>query len=582
MATFPITVEANAKGVNKPGVGGPYKNGDYYYVFGTSTSDPSYLRVYRSLDLETWTQLDQPEDIGLSSPGITTILKQSGDGVWVFFCGTSGVLSAVPFDFGTLQWGAVEASSGISGPGTDFPDGLGALACCDVGGNVLLCAQLLLTPDVYERPYLGYTLFDGTWENVVYPLEYPDRVDLSDFDIYPLCVVNTGARTHVFSQIRMFHDVDYVSGLYHQVIGGGLERLLDEPYQELFSQGPFWCIWTGDKLRMIATAFDVPRNPNVMYAECPDADLLSPAWEEIEVPEETYDVFLAPDSRMFWALGDFSFHTAEWGGVNEEELGVSPSFNRLSLSAQADAGAYSLMFGGTLYFWSAFTPVPPGPVVVTQQPTTGGGTYFPRYLNLTLLETSLFRRFVLGLQPESWPVLSTFFTYPNEYDKCLAEELYHWENVDRFTYSCGRKPDCLVLPEGQWEEALRGSITFNPVGSVELPPVNTESVILSFRVPTGYDGLILAQFHQYTGPGFVDGSGDIVWRVRINGRYAKDMGNMLTQLGNNITQSPVAGGVQLRSGNLVEYIVEAPNTSGSVMPGYNILAGLHGVFYPRK
>lgn len=107
-------------------------------------------------------------------------------------------------------------------------------------------------------------------------------------------------------------------------------------------------------------------------------------------------------------------------------------------------------------------------------------------------------------------------------------------------------------------------------------------VVVSMRVPYGYDGVITAQFHGYT-QGFTEGSGDLEWRVRADGRYLRDCGDMQVTIGSPKQLSPIYGGLQLRSGNLVEYVVSAPNLSGLLPPPGtgNILAGLHGIFYPR-
>jgi hypothetical protein len=148
---------------------------------------------------------------------------------------------------------------------------------------------------------------------------------------------------------------------------------------------------------------------------------------------------------------------------------------------------------------------------------------------------------------------------------------------------CGRKPDCFAIPEREWVDQTYGTIVFNPQGAIPLPaPSSGDTVIFQFLVPIGYDGMILGQYNTLTA-GFAQGSGDIVWRISAAGRYLKDRGNILVSIGTPQRLYPVPGGLQLRSGNLVQFIVSAPNAGGSLpAPGAaNVLAGLHGVFWPR-
>lgn len=134
-----------------------------------------------------------------------------------------------------------------------------------------------------------------------------------------------------------------------------------------------------------------------------------------------------------------------------------------------------------------------------------------------------------------------------------------------------------------------GARAFNPSGSIPLPAAADGDVtVFEWRVPPAYDAVILGQYHAYipsplaiVNP-FVEGSGDIEWRVWVDGRYAPDCGQMIVQMGTTRGLSPIAGGIQLRSNNLVRYVVYAPNSSGVLSAGLgSISAGLHGYLYPR-
>lgn len=191
----------------------------------------------------------------------------------------------------------------------------------------------------------------------------------------------------------------------------------------------------------------------------------------------------------------------------------------------------------------------------------------------------------------------------NFFNACLGREYLLYKEIDRELLKCGVKPHCFCIDERDWggnfsehEEVPmgppEGAIAFNPTGQIHLPtPASGDNTIFTFRVPWGYDGVILGQSHGYYGvvssppvPGnFVEGSGDIIWRLSIASRFGRDCGQMLVSLGSIRNMSPIAGGLQIRSENVIQYIVAAPNTSGALTPGLgDIVAGIHGWMWPRK
>lgn len=261
-------------------------------------------------------------------------------------------------------------------------------------------------------------------------------------------------------------------------------------------------------------------------------------------------------------------------GGNCAKIGSVGAIITVNDAADATQVAYFLR--------QAVIPPPPTP---TPRPkgAAGGGTFFPRFLNGSLLEDQITR----GPAFRTYAPLYWLFDFPNAFDLCLSREWRLYNEIDPQALSCARKPDCFeVYAERQWVEPPPGAVTFNPNKAIPLPdPATVNAVVLSFRVPIAYDGIILAQYHSYRGSGaFVEASGDIIWRVRVNGRYLRDMGDMEVSLGSPQKLSPCPGGLWVYSGNLVEYLVSAPNGSGALpLPGQgNILAGLHGWFWPRK
>lgn len=136
------------------------------------------------------------------------------------------------------------------------------------------------------------------------------------------------------------------------------------------------------------------------------------------------------------------------------------------------------------------------------------------------------------------------------------------------------------------------AITFNPRNAIPLPaPAAGEVTLLSFKVPVGYDGIILGQANGFINQGggtFIEGSGDIVWRIPVNDntgaqRYLKDCGAIIFSLGQVNLLHPAPGGMRVYSGNTVSVVTTCPNTSGSLPPPGTglVFAALHGYFWPR-
>ncbi len=181
----------------------------------------------------------------------------------------------------------------------------------------------------------------------------------------------------------------------------------------------------------------------------------------------------------------------------------------------------------------------------------------------------------------------------NSADLCLARDFRLLDRIDPCALSCHRKPLCVTFEEfySGTSDGRIDHITipnearrFYPTATIALPTVAAGNVaVLSFLVPNGYDGFILGGFHEYVGPNFAQGSGDIAWRLRISQVYARDMGNMLVAMGSQRTLQPIEGGIWLSSNQLVQYQVQLLNLSGLLTPGIgSIICGLFGYFYPRK
>lgn len=110
----------------------------------------------------------------------------------------------------------------------------------------------------------------------------------------------------------------------------------------------------------------------------------------------------------------------------------------------------------------------------------------------------------------------------------------------------------------------------------------TDTLIGAWTVPQGYDGVLDRFVCGYQGnSGFVPFSGDIVWRVRVNNRFAKNLGNVQFIYGSLENQMNVPGyGVRLVSGQTVYVYAAIPN--GAAINDGLVFGGTFGWVYPRR
>ena len=186
------------------------------------------------------------------------------------------------------------------------------------------------------------------------------------------------------------------------------------------------------------------------------------------------------------------------------------------------------------------------------------------------------------------------------YDACLSRELMIWNMI---IAQGGLQTIC--VPVGRPKYANRPWIVmpaegrrFKPIAILSLtdPSVvfDGSNIIVPFTtaannyVPLGYDGVITDVIMNVLPgssgiTGFVEGSGDITWRLQIQQRYARDFGNIQTQVGSLTSPSPVPrGGIRVRSRDQLQFLVAlAAGSDSRLSPDDRIVCSLSGWFYPR-
>ena len=109
-----------------------------------------------------------------------------------------------------------------------------------------------------------------------------------------------------------------------------------------------------------------------------------------------------------------------------------------------------------------------------------------------------------------------------------------------------------------------------------------DTTVLSFRAHSGYDGVLNRAVNFYTGTGFVEGSGGIVWRVKVGNKYARNLGNILFTYGSLNEPFIIPGtGIPIVSGQQVSYIVNIPVGSPVGGAGAQVICAAFGWLWPR-
>lgn len=120
-----------------------------------------------------------------------------------------------------------------------------------------------------------------------------------------------------------------------------------------------------------------------------------------------------------------------------------------------------------------------------------------------------------------------------------------------------------------------------PLSSV--PSTSTDTAILTFKVPIGYDAIITHVTNTFAnGTGFIEGTGGIVWRVRVGNVFARNLGNILFSFGSLSEPFVIPGvGIPAISGQTITYYVNIPVTSPVSGASAQIVCAIFGWAWPR-
>ncbi len=120
--------------------------------------------------------------------------------------------------------------------------------------------------------------------------------------------------------------------------------------------------------------------------------------------------------------------------------------------------------------------------------------------------------------------------------------------------------------------------SFDKQGNVATPAIGAAAQVLSLTVPQGYAGVARRLSINVIGPGFVQGSGSLVFSVTVDNAPYKNYASILTEFGSPQIPRPTDG-ILADSGQV--YRINVLNVSYAAL-GTNIVASLSGWHYPDR
>lgn len=168
----------------------------------------------------------------------------------------------------------------------------------------------------------------------------------------------------------------------------------------------------------------------------------------------------------------------------------------------------------------------------------------------------------------------------NVWDWCLENDQRLWSSIVWAQHGC-IPPKCWILEDNPLHAIPEQGREFSKYGAIDLPPLpSVDTQIFQFRVPLGYDGVIYALLCKYTGLGYVNGSGDIVWRFRINDHWIRSMRAIPTELGDYSGYMQLDEFFKVQSGQVIRAYGWVSPLSG--LMGGSMIAALQGWYFPTQ
>lgn len=488
------------------------------------------------------------------------------------------------FDMATDTWGSTSTTTPVLPLKTDgslapifdiyacFREDNGRLY---VGGGFFLSGPDSLGNESYRNGYTYLDTIGGAWAA---PVEIPDQpaVPGGGSDIYPdftYCGLLPGSDGRVHAILRMT-DVDppvEPLNTFHYLVDDGAGSPGASP-ELVYEVSPGGCsgqlqvssLQSGQEQLIIQIAYDDGVDFFFVWVYADSAD--SPVWNN--TPEElnsglNLGIGRDVDGSVYLFFSDgINVFSSLWNGAgfdSPENIYTITTVDPVSIPSCGGVASIGVAFrgpgnpSGNLFSTPGValfsgSPAPPTPVTPPA--------------------------------PEH-PLAKPIFKCPNFWDFCLGT-LHAQESGIKFpppfTTPADWVPPACYDPGQPWLQIPSQGRELYQLGSLALPaPGSGDQLLFSYRVPAGYYAVLYEIYQDYTEP-FTSTASQLIWRVRLNRRWIKDMGSMDYALGSLNGFKCLDDRIIADSGWVISYFVNVPSTSPLV--GGRVLAGLRGWVYP--
>ena len=131
-----------------------------------------------------------------------------------------------------------------------------------------------------------------------------------------------------------------------------------------------------------------------------------------------------------------------------------------------------------------------------------------------------------------------------------------------------------------WVQPPPGYQPFLFPGVISLPAIDgNDHTILSFQVQPNWAGVIKLIANAWNGPGFIPGSGTLIWRITQNGAAMKNFDAIQVQFGIYSAQGGVQPlslgefGIPIYSGDTIALVINNVSQMGATTQVYGLLGG---------
>ena len=145
-------------------------------------------------------------------------------------------------------------------------------------------------------------------------------------------------------------------------------------------------------------------------------------------------------------------------------------------------------------------------------------------------------------------------------------------------------PDYEYAGSPPWRDMPANGERFQRRGVAPLPAAeNVEVNVITYTVPAGWEGVLLTVTNVFNSVGFLEGSGDLIWRVKFDWQWFKDLDAVQISLGR--LDNPYAlegGGYRLFENQTLTYnFLVGTGGLANLDPKGMVICAMSGWLYPK-